>query len=174
MADPAAHRTRVRSGELICLAGALALLVLMFAAAWFGVAGVPDPSAARPAVSTAQDAWNSLTGTRWVLLATIAAVLGSVGLHATQRRHGARTRTAPVITALGSLSSLLLIFRVLIALPGDGTVIDQKLGAILGLLCALAIAWGGYESLRDERVRGRRREHRSTATPELRASPADR
>jgi hypothetical protein len=49
---------------------------------------------------------------------------------------------------------VLLIYRVLIVLPGPGTVIDQKLGAILGLVCALGIAWGGYESMLEQRRRG--------------------
>jgi len=41
-------------------------------------------------------------------------------------------------------------------LPAGTRVIDQKLGALLGLLCALGIAWGGYESVREQRARARR------------------
>ena len=41
---------------------------------------------------------------------------------------------------------------VLIDLPGPSMVIDQKLGAILGVLLALAIAWGGFESIRERRA----------------------
>jgi hypothetical protein len=149
-------RTRVHVGELISLMSALALLVVMFATAWYGVAGVPDPSAARPAISTAADAWTVLTVTRWILVATIALVLGSVALHATQRRHGARTDTGLLVAGFGTLSGGLLIWRVLVALPGSGRVIDQKLGAVLGLACALGIAWGGYEALREERSHRRR------------------
>ncbi|HZE04772.1 MAG TPA: hypothetical protein VE127_06100 [Solirubrobacteraceae bacterium] len=144
---------RVHVGELISTVSALVLLVLLFAFQWYGVAGVPDPSYARPAVSGTEDGWNGLPLTRWVLLVTIIAVLGSLLLHASQRAHGARTDTSRLITILGTLSSALLIYRVLIALPGNGIVIDQKLGAVLGLLAGLGVAWGGYESIREQRAR---------------------
>ncbi len=146
--------TRTHVGELISAGSALLLLVLMFAVKWYGVAGVPDPSYARPAVSGAQDGWNALTGVRWIILATVLAAIGSVVLHASQRAHGTKTDTSRVVATLGSITSVLLIYRVLIALPGGGTVIDQKLGAVLGLLCALGIAWGGIESIRERRARG--------------------
>jgi hypothetical protein len=157
---------RVHVGELISAVSALLLLVLMFAVKWYGVAGVPDPSYARPAISGAEDAWNGLTDIRWVILATVIAAVGSVALHASQRTHGARTDTSRVVAGLGTITSLLLIYRVLITLPGDGTVIDQKLGAILGLACALGIAWGGYEAILEQRARaGTAVAHRHRSAP---------
>jgi len=159
-------RTRVHVGELISAGSALLLLVVMFALAWYGVAGVPDPSYARPAVSGAEDAWTALPGVRWIMLATVIAAVGSVVLHASQRSHGTRTDTSRVVTVLGAITSLLLVYRVLIALPGAGTVIDQKLGALLGLACALGITWGGYESIREQRARaGAPVAHRHRAAP---------
>lgn len=155
-------RPRVRVGELISAGSALLLLVLMFATKWYGVAGVPDPSYARPAVSGAEDGWNGLTVVRWVLLVTILAAVGAVLLHVSQRKHGTKTDTSRVVATLGVVSSALLVYRVLIDLPGDGRVIDQKLGAVLGLLCALGIAWGGWESLRQRRAAaGARAVHRA-------------
>ena len=161
---PPPRAPRIRVGALVSATSALALLVIIFATEWYGVAGVPDPSAVRPAVSTAENAWHALTITRWVLLATIVAAIGAVVLHASQREHGNKTDTSLVVAALGALSSLLLIYRVLIALPNASRVIDQKLGAFLGLLCALGIAWGGYEAIREQRARvraaGAARQHR--------------
>jgi hypothetical protein len=157
---------RVHVGELVSAVSALLLLVLMFAVKWYGVAGVPDPSYARPAVSGAEDAWNGLIGVRWVILVTVIAAVGSVALHASQRTHGARTDTSRVVTALGTITTLLLVYRVLIALPGSGAVIDQKLGAILGLACALGIAWGGYLSILERRAQtGTPGPHRHRSTP---------
>jgi len=127
-----ARRSRVYRGELTSAVSALALLALMFLSKWYGVAGVPDPSAARPATSTAEDAWNGLTIVRWVMLLTILAALGSVVLHASQRSHGTRTDTSRVVVALGSVTSVLLLYRVLIDLPQAAQVTDQKLGAFLG------------------------------------------
>ena len=158
---------RIRVGALVSATSALALLVIMFATEWYGVAGVPDPSAVRPAVSTAENAWHGLTVTRWVLLATIVASIGAVVLHASQRRHGNKTDTSLIVAALGALSAVLLIWRVLIVLPAGNRVIDQKLGAFLGLLCALGIAWGGYEAIREQRARVRAA---GSSTPQHRRS----
>jgi hypothetical protein len=152
---PAVRATRIRVGALVSATSALALLAIMFATKWYGVAGVPDPSAVRPAVSTAENAWHGLTVTRWVLLATIVASVGAVVLHASQREHGNKTDTSLIVAALGALSAILLIYRVLIVLPAPTRVVDQKLGAFLGLLCALGIAWGGYEAIREQRARVR-------------------
>lgn len=152
---PPARAPRIRVGALVSATSALALLVIMFATEWYGVAGVPDPSAVRPAVSTAENAWHGLTVTRWVLLVTIVASVGAVVLHASQREHGNKTDTSLIVAALGVLSAGLLIWRVLIVLPAGNRVIDQKLGAFLGLLCALGIAWGGYEAIREQRARVR-------------------
>ena len=148
--------TRVHIGELTSAVSALLLLVLMFAVKWYGVAGVPDPSYARPAVSGAEDGWNGLSVVRWIVLVTVIAAVGSVLLHASQRGHGTRTDTSRLVAGMGALTSLLLVYRVLIALPGGGTVIDQKLGAVLGLVCALGIAWGGYASIAEQREAAQR------------------
>jgi hypothetical protein len=153
--SPAARAPRIRVGAVVSAVSALALLVILFAMEWYGVAGVPDPSAVRPAVSSAENGWHALTITRWVLVAAIVAAIGAVVLHASQREHGNKTDTSLVVAALGAISSVLLIYRVLIVLPAGTRVIDQKLGAFLGLLCALGIAWGGYESIREQRARTR-------------------
>ena len=122
----------------------------MFATKWYGVAGVPDPSAARPAISTAENAWDGLTLVRWVMIACILAVLGSVVLHASQRAHGTRSDTSLLILGLGGLTFALLFYRVLLVLPQADRVIDQKLGAVLGLACALAVTLGGVESVHEQ------------------------
>jgi hypothetical protein len=144
-------RSQVYRGELTSALCALLLLGLMFLTTWYGVAGVPDPSAARPAVSSAENAWDGLTEVRWVMLATIVVVLGSVLLHASQRTHGMRTDTSRVLLAFGAITSLLLFYRVLISLPEPSRIIDQKLGAVLGLVCALGIALGGLEAIGEQR-----------------------
>jgi hypothetical protein len=146
---------RVLFGELTSSACGLGLLVLLFAAPWYGVAGVPDPSAARPAVSGTETGWAGLSLVRWVVLVTALLALGSLLLHASQRRHGTKTDTSRLIGGLGALTSLLLIYRVLIALPSADKVIDQKLGAVLALACALGVAVGGHESIAEHRLRSR-------------------
>src|ERR1700677_1502535 len=94
--------TRVNVGELLSALSAVLLLVAMFATEWYGVAGVPDPSYARPATSPTENGVNGLTDIRWGMLATIAAAIGSVFLHASQREHGTKTDTSRVVAALGA------------------------------------------------------------------------
>ncbi len=162
--EPPASSTRIHVGELVSAVCALLLAVDLFATKWYGVTGVPDPSAARPAISTAENGWDGLTVVRWIVLATIAGALGSVILHASQRGHGTKTDTSRVVAALGCLTFVLLVYRVLITLPAPRLVIDQKLGAVLGVLLASGIAWGGFESVAEQRaragtpIRSRRRE----------------
>ncbi len=146
-AEPPAEPTapwRPQRGELVSAAGAAVLLGLMFLTEWYGVDGIPG----RSQVSSAENAWHGLTVVRWLMLATILVALGSLLIHATQRDHGAQTETGGVIAVLGTLTAAVLTWRVLIVLPSPAAVVDQKLGAYLGVLSAYAIALGGYDSIR--------------------------
>jgi len=165
---------KLRQGELISVTCALVLLVAMFALKWYGLAVTPSPSAKRAAVSSAEDAWHGLTFLRWLMLLTIVAAVGSVALHARQRSHGVKTDTSRVIAGLGTLPALLLLYRVLIDLPSPTEVVDQKIGAYLGLLAALGIAIGGYESIREEQARAHMRKTRSRSRDEVAADPQAR
>ena len=143
--------TKVPGGELIAAVSAVVLGIVMFFLEWYGTAGVAGQVASRAGVSNAENAWHGLTTLRWLMLLTIVVAIGSLLLRIRQRFHGTQTDLSPVVMALGSLTSVLLINRVLIDLPGAGSVVDQKGGAFLGLLCAIGIAFGGYESWRETR-----------------------
>ncbi len=140
---------RIAHGELLSAACAVALLIAMFALEWFGLDGVPGRTRS---LAWAVNAWHGLALVRWVMLATIVVALGAPLLHATQRAHGAKTSTSRAVLALGSLTSAVLIYRVLIDLPSANQVVDQKLGAVIGVLCALGIALGGFEAVRADRA----------------------
>jgi hypothetical protein len=169
--------SKPRLGELISAGCALALLILLFATAWYGVAGVPDPTYARAAVSGTESGWDGLSVVRWVIVLTAIVAIGAVALRMSQRKHGRQTDASVVVTALGLLCAALLVYRVLIALPSPDKVIDQKLGALLGLACALGIALGGHESIVERRERpvtiSHRRRRRATGpTPATAPTPA--
>lgn len=151
-APPAAPAgPRIRIGELISAASALMLAAIMFGLEWFGAVGLPRSR--RSGIETAENAWHMLTVTRWFMLAAIAVALGSVVLHATQRSHGTKTDTGRVTAAVGTITAALLAYQVLIDLPGSSSVVDIKIGAYLGLLAAIGVALGGWDSVREERAR---------------------
>ncbi len=151
------HRApRLRQGALITAASAVALLVVMFAMEWYGVDELPGRVSPHKPLSHAENAWHGLTTVRWLMLVTIVVALGSVLLHGSQRAHGAKTNTGALVAVLGGLTAVVLIDRVLIDLPSANAVVDQKLGAYIGLLSAVGIAFGGYESMLEERARGKR------------------
>jgi hypothetical protein len=130
---------------------ALLLGPIMFLLEWFGVVGVPQVR--RSGTNSAENAWHGLPLLRWLMVLTILVALGAVVLHASQRGHGARTDTGMPVAALGTLTAILVGYRVLIDLPNPAAVVDIKLGAILGLVAAVGIALGGWESVREERAR---------------------
>jgi NADH:ubiquinone oxidoreductase subunit 2 (subunit N) len=136
---------------MISAASALALLPIMFLLEWFGTVGLPRSR--RSGLETAENAWHVLTYTRWLMLLAVAVGLGSVVLHASQRAHGARTDTSLVVATVGTVTAAMLAYRVLINLPDPSSVVDIKIGAYLGLLAAIGITLGGYDSIREERAR---------------------
>ena len=146
---------RIYTGQLIGLVSAVGLLVVMFALDWYGVVGLPR-RARRSGITTAEDAWRVLTDLRWLMLLTIVVALGAVTLHISQRSHGTKTDTSLIVTGFGAVTAALVAYRVLIDLPKSSSVVDVKLGAYLGMLFAIGIAIGGYESMRQGRERRRR------------------
>jgi hypothetical protein len=147
---------RLRQGAMIAAGSALVLLIVMFAMQWYGVDEMPGRVSAHKPLSHAENAWHGLTLVRWLMLLTIGVAVGSVLLHGSQRTHGAKTDTGALVALLGALTAAVLIDRVLIDLPSANAVVDQKLGAYIGILCAIGIALGGYESMLEERARARR------------------
>lgn len=152
------------TGELISFVSAVALLPIMFALDWYGVVGLPL-QARRSGLTTAESAWHELTLLRWLMLVTILAAIGSVMLLISQRSHGTKTDTSLLVAGLGTLNALLVAYRVLIDPPNSRSVVDVKIGAYLGLLSAIGIAIGGYESARQNREWGGGGVHRSRARP---------
>ena len=58
-----------------------------------------------------------------------------------------------ITSTLGALATLLVLYRILNQ-PGPNDFVEVKFGAFLGFLSVLAIAAGGYRSMRDEEGEG--------------------
>lgn len=129
--DPA----RLRRGELLAGVGAVLLLVFMLAGKWYGHG------------AHARTGWEALTTLRWLLVVTIAAAFALVLAQITRRAPAIPATLSLVVSLLGLLSVLALIYRVLINAPAH-----EQAGAFLGLASALALAYGGFLSLREEGI----------------------
>lgn len=129
--DPA----RLRRGELLAGVGAVLLLVFMLGGKWYGHG------------ARARTGWESLTILRWLLVVTIAAAFGLVLAQIARRAPAIPATLSLLVSLLGLLSVLALIYRVLINAPAH-----EQAGAFLGLLSALAVAYGGFLSLREEGI----------------------
>jgi hypothetical protein len=123
--------SRLRRGELLAGAGAVLLLVFLLAGKWAG----------------SHSGWEALPSLRWLLAVTIAAALGLVVVQATRRAPAVPVTTSLIVAVIGIITVLALIYRVLINPPAQ-----QHAAAYLGLLSAIALAYGGYLSMREEGI----------------------
>jgi hypothetical protein len=133
-------------------AGAIVLLGSLLFLKWFGLGGAVGSFAPRAATTGSEGAWHTLTLLRWLALVAIVVALAPILVRPARRWLGLPRRMNAAITALGAVTTLLLAYRVLIDLPDPNHVVDQKAGAILGLLGALLIVVGGVESMRAQAV----------------------
>jgi hypothetical protein len=133
--------SRLRIGESLAGLAAVALLVLLLAVHWYGGRRIP------PATG-----WEALTVTRWVALVTIAAGLALPLTQATRRAPAVPASLSVIVLVLGIVLTVILLIRVVIDLPGPDELVSARAGAYLGLAGAVAIAAGGFLSLRQEGV----------------------
>ncbi len=140
-------------GEMISALSALALLVLMFGFAWYGVDGVPGRPGSSGALSGTENAWDGLSTIRWLMLLTILLALAAPAIHVRRPSRQAVAGVRVALLAAGMLTAALTTVRVVISLPSANRVVDQKLGAVLGVIAAFGIAYGGYEAVREQRAR---------------------
>lgn len=126
---------RLGQGEKVASASAVVLFACMFLS-WFNFG------------FDTENAWEALHFISPILLLTIVASLGVAFMRFTDRDLG-DIPGGLVILALGSLSTVLVLFRLLdpVSLPGfegGSTSASVEAGAFLGLIAAAGIAFGGY------------------------------
>jgi len=123
--------SRLRRGELLAAAGAVLLLVFMLAGKWAG----------------SRSGWDTMVSLRWLLAVTIAGAFALMLAQVTRGAPAVPVTLSLIVTVLGIITVLALIYRVLINPPSH-----QHAGAFLGLISALGLAYGGYLSLREEGI----------------------
>jgi hypothetical protein len=137
--------SRLRPGEIIAGASGVLLLVFMFVLPWYDVKSTLG-------VSTRLNGWHALTHLRWLMIVTVIAALALAYFQAARRAPAIPVTLSVIVTVLALLTVLLLIYRVLINVPGGDGLVDVRAGAYLGLLSALALLYGGFASMRQEGI----------------------
>lgn len=123
---------RLKQGEQIAAGAAIVLFIVMFFS-WFGAGGF------------SATAWESFEYITSILAITIFTTLLIVGFRAAGRHLGDLPGSV-VITGLGGLSTLLVLYRLLDPIAEA----DRKIGLFLGLIAAAGIAIGGYLAMQEE------------------------
>jgi hypothetical protein len=135
----------------IVAVGAVALLVFMFFFDWYGgnVTGLAR-GVQLTGAALSSTGWQTFTISRWVWLLTALLALGSVVAWARGYEDRGPLPLSAIVAGFGALASALIVIRILHH-PGlsasAGTVhlsYGVKTGIWLGLIAALAIAFGGY------------------------------
>lgn len=144
--------SRLRRGEWVAAAGAVLLLVFLFALPWYASKPPYRTIAALQGVNTSPSGWSALSHVRWLLLLTALAALALAFLQASRQAPALPITTSVILSALALISVLTLIYRVLINQPGADSVVDQQLGAYLGLASSVVILYGACSCVRREGV----------------------
>jgi hypothetical protein len=144
------HLSRLRRGEWIAGGGAVVLAAAMFLTPWYGVKSPLGPTAASLGQSTSWDGWHGLTNLRWLVLITILLALALVWLQATRRAPALPVTFGVIVMVIGVITTLALIYRVLIDVPGGTAIVERKAGGFVGLVASIAIFCGAYLSVREE------------------------
>lgn len=142
--------SRLSRGEQIAAASGALLFIFMFFN-WFGVSletGFGDFGGGKV------NAWDSLELIRFVLLATAVAAVGFALLKASGNDLTLPMPVPTIVTLLGGLSVLLILYR-LIDPPGggvdiEGVGISRQIGIFLGLIAAVGVTYGGYTAMEEE------------------------
>lgn len=154
---------RLRLGEWVAAAGGAVLLVSLFLPWWYRGGGV-DPEHD----VDGRTGFESFGVLDIVLVAIALLAIALAALQATQTNPAIPVGAAVLTVIFGALSALLVLYRI-VNQPGRNELIEVLWTAWVGFAAAVAITAGGWESMRNERVRGLPPD----LEPELRPPPPD-
>jgi hypothetical protein len=144
--------SRLRAGEVIVGLSALVLLIVLLTLDWYGLKTPLGWTAATLGVPTSFTGWDSLPHSHFLLLITVLVAFALVYFQGSRRSPAIPAALSVVLTVLAGLTLLVLIYRVLISLPGPGDL-QRRAGAYIGLASAIALFYGAFASLRKEGIR---------------------
>jgi hypothetical protein len=147
--------SRLRRAEQIIAGGAVAFFIFLFFFNWYGVS-TNASSIAGVNLNISKSGWDTFTNSRWIWLITIIVALAAVVLVATQRKLELPVQPGMIVAALGALSTILILYRIIhhpTASASFGTFHASagiKIGIWLGLIASAAITYGGYLAMQAE------------------------
>jgi hypothetical protein len=140
--------SKLRTGELIAgVCGVLLLIVMFFS--WYGIGGSAGSILSAANIDTTVNAWKAFDFIDLLLFVTAIVAIGAAVLAASGRSVALPVAASVVVTVLGIIVTLLVLYRI-INQPGPNDVVDVKFGAYLGFLICLGIAVGGFLAMADE------------------------
>ncbi len=145
---------KLSTGEKVAAGSAILLFIFMFFT-WFGVevSGVGGFSGSVPGAGG--DAWDALEFIPIILVIAIVAAVGVAVMGLTESSYEPPISMNAVVTVLGALSFLLILFRIIDppsfgsfgGVSVNGTV---EIGIFLSLAAAAGITYGGYLAMKEE------------------------
>jgi hypothetical protein len=140
---------RLRDGDWIAGAGGVLLLAAMFAD-WYA----PDAVfGALDRLDLGVSAWEAFSVLDVVLALLALVPLALVALQATRDSPSLPIALSVITTVAGAVATLLILYRI-VNQPGPNDIVTVELGAWIGLAAAVAIAGGGWRSMRVEAMPG--------------------
>lgn len=146
---------RLGRGEMIAGVCAAILFIVMFLG-WFGapdeIDGVPTgiDLAEAAGIDTTASAWQAYDFTDFVLLVTIVVAVGGAIATMMARDVAIPVAVSALTAGLGILSFVLVGWSI-INTPSEGSIDStREIWVFVGLLLTAGIAYGGWESMREE------------------------
>lgn len=137
---------RPGTGDLIAGVAGFILLLTMFVFSWFGIEDFGG------------DAFETLDDWVGIILVFSAFAGISLALFGNDIPRADAVPLATVVLSLGALSALVILIQIIappsVSLGPLSTDLDPEFGTFLGLICAIALAIGGYLSLQEEDALG--------------------
>jgi hypothetical protein len=145
---------KLSTGEKVAGVSAVLLFIFMFFD-WFTVEVSGGSGVFAASATGAGSAWDALDFIPIVLVVTILAALGVAALRLTDSAYEPPISANAVVSVLGGLSVLLILFRIVdtpggASIPGLSVDVSPALGIFLSLLAAIGIAYGGYRAMQEE------------------------
>ena len=140
---------RLSQGQIIAAVAGAVLLVAMFLP-WIGVsgpaipAGIPVPQGVSTG-STSENIWKGSTLDIYLLITVIVALVPALLAITDSAEEFSFVSAATFL--LGVVGVILVAAFLTVDFP-DGA--ERKIGAFIGLVAAIAIAFGGYRAMQEE------------------------